>query len=161
MLGVDIAVLLVRHDHQQEGMPMSLFISVTTPTSAFSECPMDKAITFFAASAIMERRGGNFPPGPELDISFMVTGPKDAPDFQGMRMGGYNEENHTLYFETAIPPHLNQSAAAPQYVQAVLQDAVDNAQDYFNELGVDFDYDHWHQAINALARPGYAQQATQ
>lgn len=139
---------------------MSLYISVTTPTSAFNECPMDKAITFFAASVVMEKRVGNFPPGPELDITFMVTGPKDAPDFQGMRMGGYNEENHTLYFETAIPPHLNQSDAAPQYVQAVLQDAVDNAQDYFNELGVDFDSDRWHHVINALARPEYAHQTT-
>jgi len=140
---------------------MSLFISVTTPTSAFNECPMDKAITFFATSVAMEKRVGNFPPGPELDITFMVTGPKDAPDFKGMRMFGYNEEKHTLYFETAIPPHLNQSAAAPQYVQAVLQDAVDNAQDYFNEVGVDFDYHRWHQVINALAKPGYAHQTTQ
>lgn len=136
---------------------MSLFISVTTPTSEFSESPMDKAITFFAASAVMEKRVGSFPPGPELDITFMVTGPKNAPSFQGMRMGGYNEDNHTLYFETAIPPHLNQSSAAPRYVQAVLQDAVDNAQDYFNELGVDFDYDRWQQVINALA----SQQTTQ
>ena len=137
---------------------MSLFISVTTPNSAFSESPMDKAITFFAAGVSMERRRGHFPPGPELDITFMVTGPKDAPDFQGMRMGGYSEGNRTLYFETAIPPHLNQSDAAPQYVQAVLQDAVDNAQDYFNELGVDFDYHRWHHVINALAEPGFAHQ---
>ena len=142
-------------------MPMSLFISVTTPTSAFNESPMDKAITFFATSVAMEKRVGNFPPGPELVITFMVTGPRDAPDFQGMRMGGYNEENHTLYFETAIPPHLNESDAAPQYVQAVLQDAVDNAQDYFNELGVDFDYHRWHQVINALTNTANAHQTAQ
>lgn len=139
---------------------MSLFISVTTPTSAFNECPMDKAITFFAASAVMERRVGNFPSGPELDITFMVTGPNNAPSFQGMRMGGYNEDNHTLYFETAIPPHLNESDAAPRYVQAVLQDAVDNAQDYFNELGVDFDYDRWLQVVNALSTSAHAHQTT-
>lgn len=132
---------------------MSLYISVTTPTAEFSKSPMDEAITFYAASIAMEKRMGNFPQGPKLDITFMVSSQQETPPFQGMRMGAYDEENDTLYFETAVPLHMTQSAVAPKYVQAVLQDAVDNAQDYFHELGVTFDFYQWHQVIDKLAEP--------
>lgn len=132
---------------------MSLFISVNTPTAAFTQSPMDEAITFFAASIAMEKRLGSFPQGPKLDITFMMTTQHDAPPFQGMRMGGYDKQNQTLYFETAVPQHMTRSRTAPQYVHAVLQDAVDNAQDYFNELGIEFDFYQWHGIISKLADP--------
>ena len=132
---------------------MSLYISVNTPTADFTQSPMDEAITFFAASIAMEKRVGKFPQGPKLDITFMVSSQHETPPFQGMRMGAYDEKSETLYFETAVPLHMTQSAVAPKYVHAVLQDAVDNAQDYFQELGVEFDFYQWHQVIGTLAKP--------
>jgi hypothetical protein len=114
---------------------------------------MDKAITFFAASIAMEKRIGGFPEGPKLDITFMVSSETESPPFSGMRMGDYDDQNQTLYFETAVPVHLTQSGIAGQYVQAVLEDAVDNAQDYFSELGVEFDFYQWQQVVGKLGKP--------
>ena len=132
---------------------MSLYISMNTPNPNLSKSAIDNAITFFAVSIAMEKRVGNFPQGPKLDITFSLSSKQDAPDFNGMRMGPYNDQNQTLYFETAVPPHMTQSRSAPEYVQAVLLDVVDNAQDYFSELGVDFDVDQWQQVIETLRLP--------
>ena len=136
---------------------MSLYISINTPTATFATSPMDKAITLFAASIAMEKRIGSFPAGPKLDITFMVTSETDAPPFNGMRMGNFNSQSQTLYFETAIPLHMTQSRAAANYVQAVLADAVDNAQDYFSELGVEFDFEQWQQVVAKLGKPNSVQ----
>ena len=136
---------------------MSLYISVNTPSADLSKSPIDNAITFYAASIAMEKRMGSFPQGPKLDITFMLTTHQDSPPFAGMRMGSYDDENQTLYFETAVPEHISDSPIAPKYVQAVLQDAVDNAQQYFNELGVEFDFYQWKETIDKLALPEVAQ----
>lgn len=130
---------------------MSLYISVNTPTKDFYQSPIDNAITFFAASIAMEKRVGSFPEGPKLDITFSLSSKHDAPNFDGMRMGPYNDQNQTLYFETVVPPHMTQSRVAPQYVQAVLEDVIDNAQDYFSDLGVDFDFSQWQEVITKLS----------
>ena len=130
---------------------MSLYISVNTPGLDFNRSPIDNAITFFAASIAMEKRVGSFPEGPKLDITFSLSSKQDMPDFDGMRMGPFDAKNQTLYFETAVPPHMTQSRAAPEYVQAVLQDVIDNAQDYFSDHGVDFDVEQWHHVIAKLS----------
>jgi hypothetical protein len=130
---------------------MSLYISVNTPTKDYYQSPIDNAITFFAASIAMEKRVGSFPEGPKLDITFSLTTKQDAPDYNGMRMGPYDDRNKTLYFETVVPPHMTQSRVAPQYVQAVLEDVIDNAQDYFSDLGVKFDFNQWQEVITKLS----------
>lgn len=132
---------------------MSLYISVNTPTADFATSPMDKAITFFAASIAMEKRIGSFPKGPKLDITFMVSSELESPPFIGMRMGDYDDQNQTLYFETAVPVHMTQSQIAAKYVQAVLEDVIDNAQDYFSELGVEFDVNQWQKVVGNLRNP--------
>lgn len=135
---------------------MSLYISVNTPSSVLSKSPIDEAITFYAASIAMEKRVGRFPEGPKLDITFMLSTRQNAPDFKGMRMGAYDNENQILYFETSVPEHISQSPVAQKYVRAVLQDAIDNAQDFFQEHGVKFEFEQWHEAIGHLAHSGSA-----
>jgi hypothetical protein len=136
---------------------MSLYISVNTPSANLDKSPIDEAIIFYATSIAMEKRIGSFPAGPKLDITFMLSTQDDAPSFNGMRMGAYDDQDQTLYFETAVPIHISQSSHAQQYVQAVLQDALDNAQDYFSEIGVEFNFDQWRQTIEKLIQPEPAQ----
>lgn len=129
---------------------MRLFVSINSPSQEIAKSPIDEAITFVAAHAAMESRQGHFPAGPALDITFMLSSKEDAPPFTGMRMGGYNKEGDTLFFETAVPETMTQSEEAPRYVALVMQDMVDNAKQYFDELHIDFDLDHWKRVIDNL-----------
>jgi hypothetical protein len=151
IIGLNLAELGC--ETKYKGQPMSLYISVNTPSADLDKSPIDEAITFYATSIAMEKRIGSFPVGPKLDITFMLSTQQDAPPFNGMRMGAYDHEDQILYFETAVPVHISQSPLAEQYVQAVLQDAVDNAQDYFSEHGVEFDFYQWRDTIEKLGHP--------
>ena len=131
---------------------MRLFVSVNSPSQEMAKSPIDEAITFMAAHAAMEGRQGRFPAGPALDITFMLSSKEDAPPFTGMRMGGYNKEGGTLFFEAAVPEQMTQSEQAPRYVALVMQDMVDNAKLYFDEQRIDFDRDHWNRVIDGLSR---------
>ena len=126
---------------------MSLFISMTTPGNELSNSAIDNAITFVASHIAIEKRQGRLPAEPTLDITFMLPGKHEKPDFSGMRMGGYTDDNKTLYFETAVPEHITQSEKAPFYVAMVLEDMIDNADIFFASSGIDFNADHWRQAL--------------
>jgi hypothetical protein len=128
-------------------MSMSLYISTKTPSPDLDKSPIDEAITSLATHIAVEKRNGHLPDGPALDITFMLSTADDAPPFSGMRMGGYTDENQTLYFEAAVPVQMAQSEVAPFYVASVLQDAVDNAREYFESAEVAFDGDKWTRAI--------------
>lgn len=129
---------------------MRLYVSINSPSQEMAKSPIDEAITFVAAHAAMESRQGHFPTGPALDITFMLSSKEDAPPFSGMRMGGYNQEGDTLFFEAAVPEKMTQSEQAPQYVALVMQDMVENAKLYFDEMHIEFDLDHWKRVIDNL-----------
>jgi len=129
---------------------MRLFVSINSPSQELVKSPIDEAITFVAAHAALENRQGHFPVGPALDITFMLSCKDDVPPFTGMRMGGYNKEGDTLFFEAAVPEKITRSEDAPQYVALVMQDMVDNAKQYFDELHIDFDLDKWRYVIDNL-----------
>jgi len=129
---------------------MRLYVSINLPTQEMVKSPIDEAITFVAAHAALESRQGHFPAGPALDITFMLSSKDDAPPFSGMRMGGYNQEGDTLFFEAAVPEKMTRSDEAPKYVALVMQDMVDNAKLYFDEMHIDFDLDNWRRVIDNL-----------
>jgi len=130
---------------------MPLYISMKTPSPELDKSPIDDAITFMATHIAMEKRNGRIPQnGPALDITFMLSTLDDAPPFTGMRMGGYTQENETLFFETAVPEAMSRSQTAPEYVMAVVQDAVDHAIQFFAENEISFDSESWLQAMNYL-----------
>jgi len=107
---------------------MSLYISIKTPSQYLSNSPINDAITFLAAHAAIEKRQGRFPDGPALDVTFLFSGKNEQPDFSGMRMGGYNQDNQTL----------------------VLQDVIENASEFFKENNIAFNSDQWRRAIIPL-----------
>lgn len=129
---------------------MRLFVSINAPSQELMKSPIDEAITFVAAHAAVESRRGVLPAGPALDITFMLSTKDDAPAFTGMRMGNYNREGDTLFFEAAVPEKFTQSDDAPEYVAMVMQDMVENAKLYFDEKHIDFDLDNWRRVIDNL-----------
>lgn len=131
---------------------MSLFISVNTPSKELEKSPIDNAITVLAVNAAIEKRSGHLPKGPALDITFMLPSKQDIPPFQGMRMGGFTFENQTLFFESAVPEHIVHSKSASRYVALTLQDAVDNASEFFKDQQIEFDTVHWYRAIMPLIK---------
>ncbi|MGD8999680.1 MAG: hypothetical protein PVF75_04635, partial [Granulosicoccaceae bacterium] len=113
--------------------------------------PIDQAIVFMATHIAIEKRSGRLPQsGPALDVTFMLSGKNDKPPFSGMRMGGYTDENNTLFFEAAVPETMTHSTHAPEYVATVLQDVVDNAIEFFTENEIKFDSEYWKRAITYL-----------
>ncbi len=131
---------------------MSLYISINTPSPTLDKSPIDEAITFMATQVAVEKRNGRLPQsGPVLDVTFMLSVAQDKPSFKGMRMGGYTDENNTLYFETAVPVSISHSTQATRYVTAVLHDVVDHAARYFTEQDIPFDSAHWLRAVNYFA----------
>ena len=134
---------------------MRLFISINLPSQTMAKSPIDEAITFVAAHAAVESRQGHIPAGPALDITFMLSSKEDVPPFTGMRMGGYNREGDTLFFEAAVPEQMTQSESAPRYVALVMQDMLDNAKEYFDEQRIDFDLENWQRVIKNLTGVEY------
>jgi len=132
---------------------MTLHISMTSPGNELSESPIDNAITFLASHIAIEKRQGRLPEGPTLDISFLLPSQYEKPDFSGMRMGGYTDENKTLYFETAVPETITQSERAPLYLAMVLEDVIDNASDFFIGSQITFNAEHWRTALQKLISP--------
>lgn len=135
---------------------MSLYISIHSPSKELDKSSIDTAITVLAANTEIERRNGRLPDGPALDITFMLPFENEVPDFSGMRMGGYTEENHTLFFHSAVPKHIVYSENASRYVVLTLQDAIDNAVEFFQDYNIPFDKTHWHNAIQPLLKTASA-----
>lgn len=127
---------------------MALYIGMNTPSPDLDKSPIDEAITFLATHIAIEKRNGRLPlTGPALDVTFMLPNKDDVPPFKGMRMGGYSDDNNTLFFEAAVPEAITRSSHAPKYVAAVLQDAVDHAIEFFTEHDISFDSENWKRAI--------------
>lgn len=131
---------------------MSLYISINTASSTLTQSPINDAITFVAVHAALEKQQGALPDGPALDVTFLLPGEFESPDFDGMRMGGYTHEGDTLFFETAVPRHIIKSDEAPRYVALVMQDVVEHANEFFAEQDIRFDVGHWRRAIATLTQ---------
>lgn len=130
---------------------MGLSINIRSASSEALDSQMSRAITHLAAKAVRKGQRGDLPSGPGLDITFMLPGKLDKPGFQGMRMGGYTDRDKVLYFETAVPETLIQSTQAVRYVELTLQDAIDNAHDFFTQNYREFDRDSWQQVLDQLS----------
>lgn len=129
---------------------MSLYISINTASSTLGQSQIDDAITFMAAHAAIEKNQGRLPNGPSLDITFLLPGEFELTPFEGMRMGGYTKECDTLFFETAVPEHILKSTDAPQYVAVVMQEVIENAQEFFIENKIEFNATEWRRTITNL-----------
>ncbi|MFZ5491779.1 MAG: hypothetical protein ACOY6E_04675 [Pseudomonadota bacterium] len=127
----------------------SIFISINK-SDTLEKSPIDKAIVRVAAA--LARQRSRLPPGPGLEVSFSAASTDWQPDFSGMRMGGYRADDPVLRFQVAVPAALGHSPRALPYVLAALEDVLDNARDYFDELRIAFDHGGWQRLLSAAAR---------
>lgn len=129
---------------------MALTISMSTASAELADSPITKAISGLAAMLVIKKREGLVPDSPSLDIAFMLPGKLAKPDFAGMRMGGYDAEGKTLYFEKAVPEHILYSPQSTTFVFQVMQDVVDNAFDFFQDGSTEFDMLRWQNLVNKI-----------
>ena len=130
---------------------MGLYISVATASSENMDSPLNNAITLLASIVARKNIDRQIPNSPSIDITFMLPGKHEKPDFSGMRMGGYTNEGDTLFFEKAIPEHLLNSSHAKHYISMVMDDVVTNADMFFKEHQIEFDTQSWKQIVDQLA----------
>jgi len=129
---------------------MGLFISSATASSAIKESAINEAISHLAVSAALAKQQGQIPEGPSLDVTFLIPGKFDKPDFTGMRMGGYSDAADTLFFERSVPEYIIHSDMAREYVSVVMQDVIEHANEFFQAGGVNFDTGKWQQLVQLL-----------
>ena len=132
---------------------MGLSISVSSASSEALDSKLSHAITALAVVLARKQQQGELPTGPSLDVTFMLPGKLEKPTFSGMRMGGYTEQDNTLYFERAVPDELLQSPQAGKFVTLVLEDAIDNATDYFADRNRLFNCSGWKSALEQVGVP--------
>lgn len=130
---------------------MSLYISSAMPSSELNESEINRAIGDLAAAVALAKLQGSVPDGPKLDVTFMLPGQFDKPEFTGMRMGGYSEDEDTLYFERSVPEYIIHSDMAKQYISIVMQDVVDHASEFFQAGGIRFETDRWQQLVQLVS----------
>lgn len=131
---------------------MSLFISATMPSAELKECAINKAISQLAVAVAQARQQGSIPEGPSLDVTFMLPGAFEKPDFTGMRMGRYSDESDTLYFERSVPEYIINSDMASEYVAVVMQDVIEHAGEFFQAGGISFDTAGWGRLVQLVGR---------
>lgn len=131
---------------------MGLSINIRSASSDALDSQVSRAITLLAAQVNRRQRHSGLPPGPGLDVTFMLPGKFDKPGFNGMRMGGFTDREGVLHFETAVPESLVQSREALRYVELTLQDVIDNANDFFVQNYRDFDQQGWQEVLDQLAQ---------
>lgn len=129
---------------------MSLYISTKTASSELADSEISQAITFLAATMAVKLQHGLIPRGPSLDVTFLLPGKLDKPDFTGMRMGGYTEKNNTLFFEKAVPERVVHSGHAKKFVELVMQDMINHADEFFREEKIAFDLSGWQKLLEQL-----------
>lgn len=122
---------------------MSLFISISSASSDIKDSPITEAITRLAAAVAKARASHQIPSGPSLDVTFLLPGKFEKPNFSGMRMGGYSDSDNILFFEKAVPDHIIFSPQADEFLSLVMQDVVSNAHAFFNSSERDFDLPGW------------------
>ncbi len=125
-------------------------IGMNLPDRSLEKSPIERAITAVAMSVASNAEIATLSGGPRLDITFNLSHQGDVPSFQGMRMGGFNDADNTLYFEACVPEAINHAKNAKDYVAAIIEDVIDNASDYFREINIAFDKTHWQAAMPSM-----------
>lgn len=128
-----------------------LVISIKMPSRDLEKSQLEKAVTKMAMNLACNRAElDGLQQEPKLDVTFLLAHKGDKPEFDGMRMGNYTENENTLYFESAVPEVYNHSPLAGQYVAAVMDDVFTNAKDYFAAMDVQFNAQKWRAIVEPL-----------
>ncbi len=112
---------------------MAIYLNTVTGSRALEGSPFDQAITQAAIKLTRARLHEDGERIANLDLTFLLPAKKVKPDFKGMRIRHYSVEDGTVFIESVVPEKMLHSEYAPDYVLAVIQDAVENAEAFFAE----------------------------
>ena len=130
---------------------MRIYLSTVCGSRDLDGSPIDKAISAMAVRLTQTRKALKNNAGVSIDLTLMLPGKTQKPDFEGMRMTNYSSADGVLYIESAVPEQMLHSEHAEQYVSALVQDAVDNAVEFFSEQGVEFVSEEWQRVWDEQA----------
>ena len=140
---------------------MTLYIGAYYPDRELTNTPLGEAVTRTAAKLAAFRKQSIQSSQPSVELCYMVPGKDDAPDFEGMRLHSFDSDSDILRIEAAIPEAMVNSRHAQDYVIAALQDAVDNAFDFYSEQKRLFRRDEYQILIESLMIDANAGQVVQ
>ena len=131
---------------------MSLYCQAFFSDMGLKDSEFVAELTYIAAKLTQQIRRQDEAVGPTVDLRFLLPVGSDQPDFTGMRLHSYNSSNQCLLIESVVPSALYHSSKAKTYILAAMQDAVDNAADFFTEQQVGgYAPAHEHERILAVA----------
>jgi hypothetical protein len=126
---------------------MSFYLNTVTASRELEGSAIDKAIMAMAMRVAKIRSGLDKKNAAAIDLTLMLPGKAEKPEFQGMRMTGFSSDDGVLYIESAVPDSMLHSEHAERYVSAVLQDAFENAKEFFSDQGLSFSEEPWRELL--------------
>ncbi|MDO6682088.1 MULTISPECIES: hypothetical protein [unclassified Oceanobacter] len=129
---------------------MTLYCGAYLPESGLSDSPFVGALTRVAAKLTSMSGRQTNTEDPHLDLYFLVPGSTDVPPFRGMRFHSFDRTNRRLRIESSVPAHMVGSRHCQAYVLAAIQDAVENAADFFSREHIEFDHQSYDSMISRL-----------
>lgn len=130
---------------------MAIFIGAYLPDRQLDETPFNRALIRVAAGLAGLKQHPLQASLPHIDLHFMMPGKEESPPFEGMRFHSFDSKAQTLRVESAVPSRMLDSAHAEAFVIAVMQDAIDNAEDFFDEQSTIFKRDDYFNLIEQLS----------
>lgn len=128
---------------------MSVYLNAVTGSRELEGSAIDKAIMAMGVRLTQARKTLGNDGGVSIDLTLLLPGKTHQPDFKGMRMTRFSSTEGVLYIESAVPEKMLHSEQAGLYVSALLQDALDNAADYFSTQGLPFPHVQWQSLLQS------------
>ena len=129
---------------------MSLYCEAFMPDQGLKETEFVRVLTNIAGKLTLKIHDQAPGTEPDIDLRFLLPAGDDVPLFSGMRLHSYDRRAQRLLIESAVPERLLNSKHCSAYIVAVMQDAIDNANDFFNEQQVGFNSSRQHNLVEGL-----------
>lgn len=118
---------------------MSIHIGSMLPDRALEESAFFKALTKVTSDLAVFREHRAQKRSPVLDISFLLPGRQEQAGFTGLRLNSFDSPRLILRIDSAVPEKMLTSIHAERYIQAVILDAIEAADEFFREQPILFD----------------------
>ena len=129
---------------------MALYIGAYLPDRDLDQSAFSRALVRVAAELARLRQHPLQGSSPHLDLHFLMPGKEERPMFDGMRLHSFDSRSNTLRMESAVPERMLQSTHAEAFVIAAMQDAVDNAHNFFASRQGGFERNGYFSLIDGL-----------
>jgi hypothetical protein len=120
------------------------------PDRSLDESVLIKAITKVATDLARMRDQLAQKKTPVLDIVFLFPSRQEKSDFAGLRLHSFDTARQILKIESAVPEKMVTSIHAERFVIAIIQDAIDGADEFFSEQHILFDVSEYLALVNLV-----------